>query len=499
MTDSLTLMSLPLLQQVMAGEDEDAPGFGVPTVADLPRHAASGDDVDWDVVDKLRSRVVTELPQRGDGGVGDALSDPAAFQEFGRKLISEAVAAEQDERVVMGRAAWRITERERLQEAIFDSVFRLGRLQPLVDNPTVENIIVMGHDRVTLQHTDGSLSAAPPVARDDEDLVRQIQFLVERQDPGTGAAKSFSPAHPVVRMTLGGGARMTAKYWVTPVPTVVIRRHRLVHVTLDDLVDRRMFSPTLASFIRAAVRARLSIVVAGPQSSGKTTLMRAICAEIPPSETIATFESQYELFLHHMPETHPIVHAWESSEGTGEVGADGRLIGAFSLTRALESSMADFIHRMIVGEVVGNEIWALIKAAESGSGAMCTTHGRDAIAAVEKLVTCAMEYGPAISADLAVRKLTQCVDLVVQVSASATTHPDGTSTQHRWISEVVALEANPDAAGGFSYTHVFGAPGAAEARAGTLPDSLRRLEHHGFDLPAYVLDGGTEAATSDHL
>ena len=108
MTDSLTLMSLPLLQQVMAGEDEDAPGFGVPTVADLPRHAASGDEVDWDVVDKLRSRVVTELPQRGDGGVGDALSDPVAFQEFGRKLISEAVAAEQDERVVMGRAAWRI-------------------------------------------------------------------------------------------------------------------------------------------------------------------------------------------------------------------------------------------------------------------------------------------------------------------------------------------------------------------------------------------------------
>lgn len=497
MTDSLTLMSLPLLQQVLAGDDVDT---GRPAFDDVtPRPADAGDDVDWDVVDKLRGRVVTELPQRGDGALGDVLGgDPASVEEYGRKLIAEAVAAEQEERVILGRVAWRVDEREQLQAAVFDSVFRLGRLQPLVDNPTVENIIVLGHDRVTLQHTDGSLSSAPPVARDDEDLVRQIQFLVERQDPGTGTAKSFSPAHPVVRMTLGGGARMTAKYWVTPVPTVVIRRHRLVHVTLQDLVDRRMFTPTLASFLRAAVRARLSIVVAGPQSSGKTTLMRAICAEIPAHETIATFESQYELFLHQMPDAHPIVHAWESSEGTGEVGADGRLIGAFSLTRALESSMADFIHRMIVGEVVGNEIWALIKAAESGSGAMCTTHGRNAIAAVEKLVTCAMEYGPAISADLAVRKLTSCVDLVVQVSTATTHNPDGTSTQHRWISEVVALEANPDAAGGFSSTHVFGAPGAVEAHAGTLPDNLRHLERHGFDLPAYVLDGGMEVPDPDH-
>src|SRR3546814_19824860 len=78
----------------------------------------------------------------------------------------------------------------------------------------------------------------------------------------------------------------------TPRPSVVIRRHRLMQLTLDDLVKRGMLSPLLASFLRAAVRARKSIVVSGCQGAGKTTLVRALCSEIDEYEAIGTFETE---------------------------------------------------------------------------------------------------------------------------------------------------------------------------------------------------------------
>jgi pilus assembly protein CpaF len=81
---------------------------------------------------------------------------------------------------------------------------------------------------------------------------------------------------------------------------VVIRRHRLRRVTLDDLVSRGAMTPLAASFLAAAVRARRSIVVAGAQGAGKTTLVRALCAEIPKHEAIGTFETEYELHLHEL-------------------------------------------------------------------------------------------------------------------------------------------------------------------------------------------------------
>ena len=64
-------------------------------------------------------------------------------------------------------------------------------------------------------------------------------------------------------------------------------------------------------------------MVAGAQGAGKTTMVRALCAEIPKHEAIGTFETEYELHLHELPEQHPIVFAWEARPGSGERGPDG--------------------------------------------------------------------------------------------------------------------------------------------------------------------------------
>ncbi len=162
---------------------------------------------------------------------------------------------------------------------MFDALFGLGRLQPLVDDPSVENITILGFDEVWLEHGDGRLERGPSVADSDQDLIDFLVFLGSRSEVN---ARQFSEANPRLHLRLDGGARLAATAWVTPRPSVVVRRHRMRDVTLSDLVAKGSLSEVAASFLAAAVRARKSIVVAGPQGAGKTTMVRALCAEIGP-------------------------------------------------------------------------------------------------------------------------------------------------------------------------------------------------------------------------
>ena len=222
-------------------------------------------------------------------------------------------------------------------------------------------------------------------------------------------------------------------------PTVVIRRHRLSIDSLDAWVDRDCMSPACADFLAAAVRAGWSTVVAGPMSAGKTTLMRALCAQIPPQEAIGTFETEYELFLAEAGR-HEVVIDWESRPGMGEIGADGRAAGAFDLDDALVDSFRFALDRQIVGEIRGREVWTMIKAMESGTGSLSTTHASSAEACVHKLVTCAMETGGHVTRDLAMEKLAGCLDVIVQLDRKAVVMPDGTRAMRRWVREVAVVE-----------------------------------------------------------
>ena len=432
----------------------------------------------WALVASLRAQASDQLSQATSTDRGRL--DRAAQEELGRSIVLDLVEAAMAEAVNEGQSAWSIELQDQLARSVFDALFRLGRLQQLVDDDRVENIIIAGHDRVMLELIDGSLVDADPVAETDEELIDFLVFLASRSEVN---ARSFSEASPRLHLRLDGGARLAAAAWVTPRPSVVIRRHRLMSVTLADLVERRLMTPVLASFLRAAVRARKSIVVAGAQGVGKTTLVRALCAEIGELEAIGTFETEYELHLHEL-ERHKIVHAWEARPGSGERGPDGRTAGEFTLDEALVDSFRFNLSRQIVGEVRGREIWAMIKAMESGTGSISTTHAADGVAAIRKLVTCAMEAGPHVSHALATSKLAATVDLVVQLDMT-TTREHGTPVRHRFVSEVIAL-APGEQETGYATTHVFTTGPTGSAVPGVLPDEYRALARFGFDLTGYL-------------
>jgi pilus assembly protein CpaF len=468
------LSRLPLFSQPSNGTTPAPAKLGAPVTAPPP----AGPEVDWSVVSELRARASEQLSQ----AVGSDRSrlDKAAQQELGRSIVLDLIESAMAEHVDAGRGTWSQVRQQATAQAVFDSLFRLGRLQPLVDNDGVENIVIVGHDNVLLELVDGTLIDGPPVADSDQELIDFLVFLASRSEVN---ARSFSEAQPRLHLRLDGGSRLAAAAWVTPRPSVVIRRHRLMHVTLDDLVTRDMMTPTAASFLRAAVRARRSIVVAGAQGAGKTTLVRALCAEIDAMEAIGTFETEYELHLHEL-NRHKVVHAWEARPGSGERGADGRQAGEFTLDEALVDSFRFNLSRQIVGEVRGKEIWAMIKAMESGTGSISTTHAADAASAVRKLVTCAMEAGPHVTQGLATSKLAATVDLIVQLSMENKVVPGGAQRERR-VSEIIAL-APGEKEVGYATTQVFRADASGVAVPDVLPDEYRALTRHGFDLAAYL-------------
>jgi Flp pilus assembly CpaF family ATPase len=438
--------------------------------------------IDWQLVAALRAKASDQLSQ---AVAADRRLDKTAQEELGRAIVLELIDTTMAEQVNSGVGALTPAHQESLARAVFDSLFRLGRLQPLVDDDRIENIIITGYDRVLLELVDGSLQEGPPVADSDDELIDFLVFLASRSEVN---ARGFSEAQPRLHLRLDGGSRLAAAAWVTPRPSVVIRRHRLMQVTLADLVERKMLSPVAASFLAAAVRARRSIVVSGCQGAGKTTLVRALCAEIDPLEAIGTFETEYELHLHELPDRHRIVHPWEARPGSGERGPDGRQAGEFTLDEALVDSFRFNLSRQIVGEVRGKEIWAMIKAMESGTGSISTTHSSDAVAAVRKLVTCAMEAGPHVTQSLATSKLAATIDLIVHLDLRTTAGQDGPIRTRR-VAEIIALDPG-ERETGYATTHVFSPGTDGAAVPDVLPDAYRSLADYGFDLAGYLSEQG---------
>ncbi|GAA1874168.1 CpaF family protein [Myceligenerans crystallogenes] len=450
--------------------------------------------VDWTLVGRLQRQVSGQLSQMV---ASDPDLDLMARQEIARGLVLEAIEDLTVERANTSQPPLSAEERDALAHAVSAALFGFGRLQPLMDDPRVENIEVERGGRVWVQLRNGRRVLGPRIADSDQELIESLQFLASQSD---GSPRTFSQAQPVLLLRLDDGSRLTASSWLTPFPQVAIRRHRLVEVTLDDLVVGGLLPPVAASFLRAAIYDRRSIIVSGAPGSGKTTLVRALIACIPATERLITLETEFELHVH---EYRPLTWAFEERTGTGEVGPDGQPAGLYSLAQLTDAVVRHNAERVVVGEVRGPEIIPLVKNAENGSGIISTTHSRDAVTAIDKLVTCGMEAGGQWGDALMTRKLAGTIDLVVHVERDPAdpaedlswdpnaywnltdTDLDDDPGRRRQVTEIVAVSPG-DAPGTFATTHVFRTDDDGELVPGVLPDAYRRLAGLGFDLEEYT-------------
>jgi pilus assembly protein CpaF len=389
------------------------PGGGVPGQPPQPRPSQRGPaTIDWHLVRGFRTTITAAMAEA-------TLHTEQDRKQFARNKIAEElrihVAAALRNQIgaepVSDEGQWTDATERAYAEAVFNSIFGFGRLQPLMDDPDVENIEIYGCDDVKVVYGDGRILSAGPIATTDEELIEDIRTIADR---GEGGQRAFTRVHPEVDVSLDNRYRLHATgFGLTPRPVVTIRQHGYIDVDLDQLVKLDMLEPGLAQFLTAAVRAHRSIVVAGSQGAGKTTFLRALANAIPVDERIGTIESEYELLLHTLPHRHSRIIPMQSRRGGGQKEADGTNAGDYTIDQLLTGSLRQNLSRIIVGEVRGAELWTMFQAMTASSGSLSTIHAKGSREAIHRMITLAALNGG--NTELAARTVAENIDLIVYV------------------------------------------------------------------------------------
>src|SRR5580698_9402196 len=267
-----------------------------------------------------------------------------------------------------------LVEKERLIEEVLDEVFGLGPLEPLLQDPTVSDILVTT-PRLVYVERNGKLFRTPVEFKDNAHLLRIIEKIVSR------VGRRVDESSPLVDARLPDGSRVNAA--IPPVavdgPLLSIRRFGKSLMHGKDLVTRMTLTEGMLEMLRAAVRARLNILICGGTGAGKTTLLNVLSSYIPEDERIVTIEDAAELRLQqtHVArmETRP-----PNVEGQGAIRIRELVINALRMRP----------DRIIVGEVRGEEALDMLQAMNTGhDGSLTTIHAntpRDAVSRLETMV-----------------------------------------------------------------------------------------------------------------
>lgn len=325
-----------------------------------------------------------------------------------RRLIAQRLEQLASTALATGEPVLSEAEEDVLARAVFDRLFHLGRLQPLLDDESIQNVVANGCDRVFVEYADGLKVEGPKVAESDEELIDQLREIGRRYGL---SEREFNPSRPQLNLQLPDGSRLFAVAWVCDRPSVSIRRHRYMKLDLGDLIGLGAIEDGLASFLGAAVRARQQIIVAGATGAGKTTMLRALAAEIPAAERIVTIETELELGLDRFAEVHPDCVALEAREANVE-GA-----GEVTAAELVRMSLRMNPDRVIVGEVRGDEIVPMLNAMSQGNdGSMCTVHADSSGTVFNKMALYAMQAPERLPLEATCQLAAAAVDLVVFIA-----------------------------------------------------------------------------------
>ncbi|BDZ40883.1 hypothetical protein GCM10025865_01820 [Paraoerskovia sediminicola] len=323
--------------------------------------------------------------------------DPVGDRPAVVRLVDD-VLADYERRSALG-AVPPLVDLAETARCVLDAVAGLGPLQRYLDDPSVEEIWVNSPETVFVAR-----NGVPELTTTilDATLVRD---LVESMLRSSG--RRLDRSSPFVDATLPGGERL---HVVIPDVTrthmaVNIRKHVAKVTRLRDLVGRGSLTPEAATYLDAAVRAGLNVVVAGSTQAGKTTMLNALAGSIPRQERVIVCEEVFELQID--ARDHVAMQCRQPSlEGTGEV----------PLRRLVKEALRMRPDRIVIGEVREAESLDLLIALNAGIPGLATLHASSAREALVKLCTLPLLAGPNISADFVVPTVAAAVDVVVHLS-----------------------------------------------------------------------------------
>jgi len=364
-----------------------------------------------------------------------------------------------------------LVEKDRVIEEILDEVFGLGPLEPLLQDPTVSDILVTTPRLVYVERA-GKLYRTPVEFKDDSHLLRIIEKIVSR------VGRRVDESSPMVDARLPDGSRVNAV--IPPVavdgPLLSIRRFGRNAMKGEDLVAKLTMTEGMLELLKSCVKARLNILICGGTGSGKTTLLNAVSCYIPEDERIVTIEDAAELKLQ---QTH--VARME----TRPPNIEG--VGAVTIRHLVINSLRMRPDRIIVGEVRSEEALDMLQAMNTGhDGSLTTLHAntpRDGLGRLEVMVGMA-------NSNMGIRsiraQIASAVDLFIQTSRFT----DGTR-RITHITEVVGMEQDMITLQDIFLFEKTGisASGKIQGRfraTGIRPKFCERLKSCGITLPAQL-------------
>ena len=288
------------------------------------------------------------------------------------------------------------TQETRVRAELAQQLSAYGPLQPLLDDPDIEEIWINSTSEVFVARA--GVSSVLEI-RIEQEL---LQTLIEKMLRDTG--RRLDRSSPFVDASLEDGSRLhvvipdiTRNSW-----SVNIRKFPNQIYSLKQLVELESLSASQAQFLSEQVRLGKNILVSGATQAGKTTLLCALLNEVNDLERVVSVEETFEI-------------RFQGSDWVAMQTRQPNLedVGEISLRRLVKEALRMRPGRIVVGEVRQAESFDLLIALNSGLPGLCTIHSNSAQDAISKLCTLPLLAGTNITSEFVIPTVGSCIDLVV--------------------------------------------------------------------------------------
>lgn len=239
-----------------------------------------------------------------------------------------------EEKVIISRK-----DKEILITRILDESVGFGPLEPLINDPTITEILINGYNEVYVERL-GKLELTEVKFRNDE----HVRHIVDRIISPLG--RRIDESSPMVDARLPDGSRVNAV--ISPISLngtlVSIRKFRKEPFKMADLLNFYTLNSAMAQFLDGIVRSKMNTLISGGTGSGKTTLLNVLADSIPHGERVITIEDSAELRLDR-PNVVGLEARPSNVEGRGEI----------TIRQLVKNALRMRPDRIIVGEVRGGK------------------------------------------------------------------------------------------------------------------------------------------------
>ena len=294
-----------------------------------------------------------------------------------------------------------LTEKREIMEGVFNSMRGLGVLQPLVDDPSITEIMINGPEHVFIEQ-DGHLYRKNVSFETNEKLENIILNIVSKVN------RTVNEANPIVDARLLDGSRVNVV--LPPIaldgPTITIRKFPEDPMTIEKLIAYGSITPEVAELLERMVKAKYNIFISGGTGSGKTTFLNALSNFIPGDERVITIEDSAELQIKGIENLVRLETRNANMEGKGEV----------TIRDLIRSSLRMRPERIIVGEVRGAEALDMLQAMNTGhDGSLSTGHANSTKDMLSRLETMVVS-GNSIPLEAIRQQINSAIDIIIQLS-----------------------------------------------------------------------------------